>query len=70
VLYRDSLIDTGVRFVGSTGTGSINYTPHATMEITGLGSIYSSLDFGTANFRYIFSLDTSTGSINADAQSS
>ncbi|MBY9013919.1 MAG: hypothetical protein KGD70_16230, partial [Candidatus Lokiarchaeota archaeon] len=41
VLYRDNLIDTDVRFVGSTGTGSINYQTHATMEITGLGSIYS-----------------------------
>jgi hypothetical protein len=69
VLYRDSLSDTGVRFVGSIGTGSINYTPHATMEITGLGSIYSSLDYGVANYRYVVSLDTSTGSINADAQS-
>lgn len=70
VLYRDNLADTGVRFVGSTGTGSINYISHATMEITGLGSIYSSLDYGTANFRYLVSLDTSTGSIYANAQSS
>ena len=69
VLYIDNLIDTDVRFVGSTGTGSINYTPHATMEVTGMGSIYSNLNFGDAMYRYVFSLDTSTGSINADATS-
>ncbi|NVM19925.1 MAG: hypothetical protein HWN80_19650 [Candidatus Lokiarchaeota archaeon] len=69
VLYRDNLANTDVKFVGSTGTGSINYTPHATMEITGLGSIYSTLNYGDATYRYVFSLDTSTGSINTDAQS-
>jgi len=69
VLYRDNLVNTDVRFVGSTSTGSINYTPHATMEITSLGSIYSTLNFGDAAYRYVFSLDTSTGSVNANAQS-
>ncbi|MFX0074258.1 MAG: hypothetical protein ACFE96_02355 [Candidatus Hermodarchaeota archaeon] len=69
VFYRDTLVDTDVRFVGSTGTGSINYTPHATMEITGLGSVYSTSNYGDGMYRYLFSLDTSTGSINANAQS-
>ena len=69
VYYRDNLVDTDVRFVGSTGTGSINYTPDASMDITGLGSIYSTLNYGDAMYRYVFSLDTSTGSVNADAQS-
>ena len=69
VLYRDNLVNTDVRFIGSFSTGSINYTPHATMEITSLGSIYSTLNYGDAIYRYIFSLDTSTGSINANAQS-
>ncbi|MHA1507762.1 MAG: hypothetical protein ACTSO6_03550 [Promethearchaeota archaeon] len=69
VLYRDNLIDTDVRFVGSTSLGSINYTPHASMEITGLGSIYSTFSYGDAMYRYVFSLDTSTGSVNANAQS-
>jgi DUF4097 and DUF4098 domain-containing protein YvlB len=69
VLYRDNLVNTNVRFVGSIGVGSINYTPHATMEITGLGSIYSTLNYGDAMYRYVFSLDTSTGNVNANAQS-
>ncbi len=68
VIYRDSLVDTGVRFVGSTGTGSITYTGSGMIE-TGLGSIYSSLNYGNATYRYTFSLDTSTGSITADAES-
>lgn len=69
VLYRDNLVDTGVKFIGSTGTGSINYTPDPSMEITGGGNIYSTLVYGTMTYRYEFSLDTSTGSINANAQS-
>jgi len=69
VLYRDNLVDTDIRFVGSTSLGSINYVSHTTMEITGLGSIYSTLSYGDATNRYLFSLDTSTGSINANAQS-
>ncbi|MHA1234094.1 MAG: hypothetical protein ACTSQL_03295 [Promethearchaeota archaeon] len=70
VLYRDNLVDTDVRFVGSTSLGSIDYTTHATMVITGPGSnIYSTLNHGDAMYRYTFSLDTSTGSINANAQS-
>jgi len=69
VLYRDNLNNTNVRFISSTSTGSINYTPHATMEITSLGSVYSTLNYGDAIYRYLFSLDTSTGSVNADAQS-
>ena len=70
VLYRDNLNNTNVRFIGSTSVGSINYTPHATMAITGPGSnIYSTLSYGDAMYRYVFSLDTSTGSINANAQS-
>ncbi|NVM45970.1 MAG: hypothetical protein HWN79_13720 [Candidatus Lokiarchaeota archaeon] len=68
VIYRDNLVNTGVRFIGSTGTGSINYSGTGMIE-TGLGSIYSSINYGNATYRYIFSLDTSTGSINADAQS-
>jgi len=70
VVYRDDLVNTDVRFVGSTGTGLLNYTPHATMEITSLGHIYSTLNYGNATYRYLFSLDTSTGSVNANAQSS
>ena len=70
VLYRDNLNNTDVRFIGSTSLGSINYTPHGTMAITGPGSnIYSTLNYGNGTYRYEFSLDTSTGSINADAQS-
>ena len=69
VFYRDNLVDTDVRFVGSTSTGSINYITHPTMNITSLGSVYSTLDFGDAMYRYVFSLDTSTGSVFADAQS-
>ncbi len=70
VLYIDDLVDTDIRFVGSTSVGSIIYTPHATMAITGPESnIYSTLNYGNAMYRYTFSLDTSTGSINANAQS-
>lgn len=69
VLYRDNLINTNVKFVGSTSLGSLNYTPHATMEITSLGSVYSTLNYGDAMYRYVFSLKTSTGSVNANAQS-
>ena len=69
VLYRDNLINTNVRFVGSTSLGSLTYVAHATIEITSLGSVYSTLNYGDAMYRYVFSLDTSTGSINANAQS-
>jgi len=69
VLYRDSLANTGVKFTSSIGTGSINYTPHATMEITGLGSIYSSINYGIAIYRYTFALTTSTGNVDVDGQS-
>ena len=69
VLYRDNLVNTNVKFVGSTTLGSLNYVAHATMEITSLGSVYSTLNYGDAIYRYVFSLDTSTGSINANAQS-
>ena len=70
VVYRDNLVNTDVRFTGSTSTGSINYTPHATMVITGPESnIFSTLSYGDGMYRYVFSLDTSTGSINANAQS-
>ncbi len=65
--YIDTLGDTGFRFVSSTSTGSINYSGNG-IE-TGLGSIYSSINYGNATYRYLFSLDTSTGSINANAQS-
>ncbi len=70
VLYRDSLANTGVKFTSSTGVGSINYIPHATMEITGgLGSIYSSINYGIATYKYTFALTTSTGSVDVDGQS-
>jgi hypothetical protein len=70
VFYRDSLVDTGVRFVGSKGTGSFIYTSDPTMDITGVsGNTYVSFDFGTASYRYEFSLRTSTGNIIGNAQS-
>jgi len=70
VLYRDNLVDTDVRFIGSTSLGSFNYVDNATMVITGIGdNIYSTLNYGDAANNYVFSLDTSTGSINANAQS-
>jgi len=70
VLYRDNLANTGVKFTSSYSVGSINYTPHATMEITGgLGSIYSSINYGIATYKYTFTLVTSTGSIDVDGQS-
>lgn len=70
VLYKDSIANTGVKFTSSIGVGSINYTPHATMEITGgLGSIYSSLNYGIATYKYTFALTTSTGSVDVDVQS-
>jgi hypothetical protein len=67
VFYRDNLANTGVRFVSSTSTGSINYTPHATMEI--LGSVYQSPNYGFATSKYTFTLGTSTGSIGVNGQS-
>ena len=70
VLYRDSLANTGVKFTSSIGVGSINYIPHATMEITGgLGSIYSSFNYGIATYKYTFAFTTSTGSVDVDGQS-
>lgn len=70
VLYRDSLANTGVKFTSSIGTGTINYIDHATMEITGgLGSIYSSINYEIATYKYTFTLATSTGSIDVDGQS-
>jgi hypothetical protein len=70
VLYRDSLANTGVKFTSSIGVGSINYTPHDSMEITGvLDNIYSSYNYGIATYKYTFALTTSTGSIDVDGQS-
>jgi len=67
VFYRDNLATTGIRFTSSTSTGSINYTPHATMEI--LSSVYQSLNYGLATSKYTFTLATSTGSIDVNGQS-
>ncbi len=67
VFYRDNLANTGVRFTSSTSTGSINYTPHATMDI--LGNVYSSDNYGIAIYKYTFTLATSTGSVYANGQS-
>ena len=67
VFYRDNLANTGVRFVSSTSTGSINYTPHATMDI--LGNVYSSDNYGIAMYKYTFTLATSTGSVYVNGQS-
>jgi len=70
VIYKDNLANTGVKFTSSIGVGSINYIPHDTMEITGgLGSIYSSLNYGIATYKYTFALITSTGSVDVDGQS-
>lgn len=70
VFYRDSLNNTDVRFVGSVGTGSINYIADSTMVISGPGgNTYSTSDFGNATYSYAFSLITQTGSINANAVS-
>ncbi|MBY8988846.1 MAG: hypothetical protein KGD61_10360 [Candidatus Lokiarchaeota archaeon] len=69
VVYKDNLVDTGVRFIGSIGTGSINYSGTG-MEITGLpNNIFSTVNYTDTTYRYLFSLDTSTGSINANAES-
>ncbi len=67
VLYRDSLANTGVRFLSSTSTGSIDYTSDSTMEI--LGDLYQSLNYGTATQKYNFSLTTSTGNVAVDGES-
>ncbi|NVM17631.1 MAG: hypothetical protein HWN80_07930 [Candidatus Lokiarchaeota archaeon] len=67
VVYRDTLVNTGFRFISSASPGSINYSGNGT--VTGSGGIYSSMNYGSATYRYQFSLDTSTGSINAEAYS-
>ncbi|NHJ24504.1 MAG: hypothetical protein EAX89_08015 [Candidatus Lokiarchaeota archaeon] len=67
VLYRDTLANTGVRFLSSTSTGSIDYTSDSTMEI--LGDLYQSLNYGTATQKYNFSLTTSTGNVAVDGES-
>ncbi|MBA7527737.1 hypothetical protein ES705_19915 [subsurface metagenome] len=69
VLYRDNLANTGVKFTSSIGTGSINYTPHATMVESGFGSIYSSINYEIAMYKYTFALSTSTGNIDVNGQS-
>ena len=67
VCYRDDIANTGVRFVSSTSTGSINYTPHATMEI--VVNLYSSDNYGIATYKYIFTLAISTGNVFVNGQS-
>ena len=70
VQYIDNLNNTDVRFIGSISTGDFIYTPHATMVVSGPGNnIYSTASYGDAMYRYLFSLRTSTGNINANAQS-
>ena len=70
VLYRDNLNNIDIRFTGSSSPGGITYTPHATMLTSGPDSnVYSTLNYGDAMYRYAFSLQTSTGSITANAQS-
>ncbi len=70
VFYRDKLNNTDVKFIGSFGTGSINYEIDPSMVISGGGgAIYSTLNFTQAMYSYVFSLITSTGDVNANAQS-
>ena len=67
-LYKDNIADIGARFISSTSTGSINYVSDPTMEI--LGSVYESYNYATtANQKYTFTLNTSTGSVSVDAES-
>ena len=67
VLYRDTNADVGARFVGSTGTGSIDYTNSGNFEE--LGNVFTSTDYHPALSKYTFSLTTSTGSIDVDRAS-
>ena len=70
VFYRDNLNNTGVEFISSADIGSVTYSPHESMLISGVGGvIYSTVNYTQTMYRYGFSLLTSTGSITADAQS-
>jgi len=66
--YKDSLSIVGASFSGSTTTGDIDFNNSGGFEVLG-GSLFRSLDFVSANYTFVFDLETTTGNINVDGQS-
>jgi hypothetical protein len=69
VVYWDHNTTDGFRFVGSTSTGSVNYTYQPT-EAEELGNVLTSLNYNYPSVdTYTVTCITSTGSINVNARS-
>ncbi len=69
VVYNDGLSSVGAQFTCSTSTGSITYTNLGAGGMNKVGGVVSTDDYNSASNKYIFSLDTSTGSIEVKGQS-
>jgi len=67
--YLDTLSTVGASFSGTVDTGSFNPTNSGGFEDLGT-TLFRSLDFLSVNYTFIFNLDTTTGNINIDGQSS
>jgi len=69
VIYKDNQANVGASFTSSTSTGSIDYNNIGVGGFSELGSIFSSLDYLTANNTFTFTLSTSTGNVEVDGES-
>jgi len=65
--YIDNIASIGARFVSTVTTGNINYINSGGFEE--LGTIFRTLNYNSALYKYTFDLDTTTGNINVDGQS-
>ncbi|MFX1371795.1 MAG: hypothetical protein ACFFCE_08035 [Promethearchaeota archaeon] len=66
--YIDTSSIIGATFLGTTTTGQFNPTNSGGFENVGLTQ-FSSLDWSSANYTFLFDLTTTTGNINIDGQS-
>jgi len=67
--YLDSLSTVGASFSGTMTTGNFNPTDSGGFEVIGT-TAFRSDDYSSATYSYTFDLETITGNINIDGQSS
>ena len=69
VIYSDNQANVGASFTSSTTTGSIYYTNVGIGGFSEAGSLFSSLDYLTANNTFKFTLSTTTGNVEVYGES-
>lgn len=67
--YIDGLATIGASFSGTITTGNFNPSDSGGFEVLG-STLFRSEDFLSANYTFIFDLETTTGNINIDGKSS